>query len=184
MRGRLWEGKRARCRSARNKAEAKPWKLLLWTAVAGLIFGLIGFGEIAEDWLRVARNSLHWHKASGDIVLVKIDDQSLRKIGRWPWPRRYHARLIDQLTRAGAKRIFFDISFFGPTNDADDRAFADALAALRAEVILAARTRSGPDRRTAGRSSPLPEFAQRMRSSAHQRGTTIIRMRSGDCPTR
>ena len=44
-----------------SKAEPKPWKLLLWTALAGLIFGLIGFGEIAEDWLRVARNSLHWH---------------------------------------------------------------------------------------------------------------------------
>ena len=56
---------------ANSVAEAPPWKLLLWTAVAGLIFGLIGFGEIAEDWLRVARNRLHWHEASGDVVLVK-----------------------------------------------------------------------------------------------------------------
>ena len=35
----------------------KPWKLLLWTAVAGLIFGLIGAGEYFEDMLRVARNN-------------------------------------------------------------------------------------------------------------------------------
>jgi hypothetical protein len=42
---------------------------------AGLLFGLIGFGEIAEDALRAGRDRLHWHKASGDIVLVKIDDQ-------------------------------------------------------------------------------------------------------------
>ena len=56
------------------------------------IFGLIGFGEIAEDWLRVARNSFHKHHASGDIVVVKIDDQSLREVGNWPWPRRYRRR--------------------------------------------------------------------------------------------
>jgi len=64
------------------RPKLKPWKLLLWTAVAGLIFGLIGFGEIAEDWLRVARNHFHRHDASGQIVFVKIDDASLQKIGR------------------------------------------------------------------------------------------------------
>jgi hypothetical protein len=29
-----------------EKPEPKPWRLLLWTAVAGLIFGLIGAGEV------------------------------------------------------------------------------------------------------------------------------------------
>jgi CHASE2 domain-containing sensor protein len=81
-----------------HKTEGRPWRLLLWTALAGLIFGLIGAGEIAEYPLRTVRNSLHWHDASGNIVLVKIDSQSLRKVGRWPWPRRYHAR-SDELVR-------------------------------------------------------------------------------------
>jgi CHASE2 domain-containing sensor protein len=88
-----------------------PLKLLLWTAIAGLFFGLISFGSIAEDLLRTSRNSLHWHKASGDVVLVKIDDPSLRQVGRWPWPRRRHAELTDALSKAGAKRIFYDIAF-------------------------------------------------------------------------
>ena len=123
--------------------EEKPWKLLLWTALAGLIFGLIGFGEVAEDSLRAGRNSLHWHRASGDIVLVKIDDASLREVGRWPWPRRYHADLIDHLTQAGAKQIFVDIGFFGATDQADDQALADALKRSQ-RVVLAARTRAGP----------------------------------------
>ena len=61
-----------------------PWKLLLWTAIAGLIFGLIGAGEIAEDALRTVRDNFHSHKASGNIVLVKIDDEALRQVGRWP----------------------------------------------------------------------------------------------------
>ena len=66
----------------------KPWKLLLWTAVAGLIFGLIGAGEFFEDLLRVTRNNLHMHNASGQVVVIKIDDQALRAYGNWPWPRQ------------------------------------------------------------------------------------------------
>src|SRR4051812_6436179 len=102
-------------------------KLLLWAALAGLIFGLIGFGDILEGTLRTGRNSLHWHKTSGQIVLVKIDDKSLEQVGHWPWPRRYHARLADRLTAAGARKILFDVTFTGATNPTDDRAFADAM---------------------------------------------------------
>ena len=58
--------------------DSSPWKLLSWTAALGLMFGLVGFGEIAEDWLRVARNNFHPGKASGEIVLVTIDDKSLQ----------------------------------------------------------------------------------------------------------
>lgn len=71
-----------------QKSESTPWKMLLWTAIAGLIFGLIGFGELPEDLLRTSRNGLHPHNASGEIVFVSIDDRSMSEIGRWPWPRR------------------------------------------------------------------------------------------------
>ena len=139
-----------------HKTEGRPWKLLLWTAVAGLIFGLL-FSD-AENLLRTARNSLHWHKASGDIVLIKIDSASVRKVGRWPWPRRYHAQLTNALSDAGSKRIFFDISFFGATDPADDRAFAEALK-RSGRVILATRTRSGPQAGTEQEGTPLPDLA-------------------------
>ena len=100
-----------------QKIERAPWKPLLWIAIAGLIFGVLGLGEIGDDVLRTGRNALHWHKASGDIVVVEIDNDSLRKVGRWPWPRRYHAQLLDALTEAGAKRVFFDIQLYGPSSE-------------------------------------------------------------------
>jgi CHASE2 domain-containing sensor protein len=127
-----------------HSLEHKPWKLLLWTALAGLIFGLIGFGEIAEDWLRVARNSFHMHKASGQVVMVKFDDHALRAYGNWPWPRRRQAELIDRLSGAGAKQILFDINFSYPSNPADDRSFADAIR-RSGRVVLGTRTRAGID---------------------------------------
>jgi serine/threonine-protein kinase len=39
------------------------------------------------------------------IAVIAIDDQSIASIGRWPWPRAVHARLIDELTGAKAKTI-------------------------------------------------------------------------------
>lgn len=146
---------------AKEKAistERRPWKLLLWTAIAGLIFGLIGFGELPEDLLRSARNDLHRHHASGDIVIVTFDDQALRQIGRWPWPRSAHAALVDQLTRAGAKRIFFDVNFFAGSEPSGDRAFADALR-RSGRVVLAARTRTPGVAAVEQDGLPAPMFA-------------------------
>ena len=108
-------------------SEPAPWKLLLWTAIAGLVFGLIGFGEIAEDYLRSTRNSLHPRRASGDIVLVLIDDESLRQVGNWPWRRQQDAVLLDRLTASRANRIFMDINLSFPSTPQDDTALAGAL---------------------------------------------------------
>ncbi|HEU5286226.1 MAG TPA: EAL domain-containing protein [Sphingomicrobium sp.] len=127
----------------KHKSEPSPSRLLLWVAIAGLIFGLIGFGELPEDVLRAGRNSLHPHKASGDIVLVQIDDRSLRELGRWPWPRRFHAQLTDKLTAAGAQRIFFDVMFENRSNAADDAMLAAAIE-RSGRVTLPVRLRSGP----------------------------------------
>ena len=110
-----------------QKGETPRWKLLLWTAVAAFIFGLIGAGELPEDMLRVGRNTLHPHKASGDIVLVAIDGRSLRDVGQWPWARRQHANMTTKLSDAGAKRIFFDLDFAGRSTPADDALLKQAI---------------------------------------------------------
>ena len=119
-----------------KKGEPSRWKLLLWTAVAALVFGLIGLGEVPEDMLRLSRNKFHTHKASGDIVFVAIDDHSLREVGRWPWSRRYHARIIDRLSEAGAKRTFIDIIINGRSTPTDDNLFVRSIDKAR-NVTLA-----------------------------------------------
>ena len=141
-----------------------PWRTLLWIAIAGLIFGAIGLGEIAEDVLRTARNSLHQHKASGDIVLVKIDNDSVKKIGRWPWPRRFHAQLTDSLTAAGAKRIFFDLQFYSASDRSEDVAFAEAIKRSGRVVLpVNGSVHSGAPRLD---QPPLPMFAKDARLAA------------------
>jgi CHASE2 domain-containing sensor protein/predicted Ser/Thr protein kinase len=54
---------------------------------------------------------------SDRIAVVAIDDQSIANIGRWPWPRDIHAKLIDQLAAAKAKTIVQTTFFFEPQID-------------------------------------------------------------------
>ncbi len=64
------------------------------------------------------------------IVIVSIDDESLAELGMWPWPRSYHARLIQILSREGAKAIGFDIIMPEASGDPGaDEALAKAAAA-------------------------------------------------------
>ena len=95
----------------------------------------------------------------GDIVLVKIDNKSLRTIGRWPWPRSTFARLTDELDQAGAERILFDLSFPGASNPADDRDFAQAIE-RSGKVVLAVRAKSGANSRLHDEVLPLPELSK------------------------
>lgn len=57
------------------------------------------------------RNALNPKLKINDVVLVKIDDSSLQKLGVWPIPRTIHAGMIDKLRDFGAKVVALDILF-------------------------------------------------------------------------
>ncbi len=42
------------------------------------------------------------------VVIINIDDDSLKAIGQWPWPRTVIAEMISSLKAMGAKSIVFD----------------------------------------------------------------------------
>lgn len=54
---------------------------------------------------------------SDRIAIIAIDDESIANIGRWPWPRDVHAKLIDQLAGVNAKTIAHTAFFFEPQTD-------------------------------------------------------------------
>jgi len=54
-------------------------------------------------------------RASQDIIIIQISDDSLKNLGEWPLPRDFHASLIEVLREYGAKAIVFDILFSEPT---------------------------------------------------------------------
>ncbi len=52
--------------------------------------------------------------AKSPVAVVDIDDQSLTKLGQWPWPRTRIADMITNLTKLGAAVIAFDVVFSEP----------------------------------------------------------------------
>lgn len=56
----------------------------------------------------------HPAKVSEDIAIVAIDDESIAKLGRWPWPRTRIAEAIKRISEAGAKVIGINIIFSEP----------------------------------------------------------------------
>src|SRR5919201_759122 len=61
---------------------------------------------------------------SDKVAVIAIDQQSIDNIGRWPWPRDTHARMIDLLAQAKAKAVGYLVFFAEPENEAINRTLA------------------------------------------------------------
>ncbi|MGH8693235.1 MAG: CHASE2 domain-containing protein, partial [Burkholderiales bacterium] len=57
------------------------------------------------------------HAPSQRVAVIAIDDRSIANIGRWPWPREIHAKMIGNLKQAGAKVVGYASFFFEPQVD-------------------------------------------------------------------
>lgn len=70
------------------------------------------------------------------VVLVLIDEESLQKYGRWPWPRALLAQLNTNLAEAGASAIGLDILLSEPESAEADSALAQSFRASGRTVIV------------------------------------------------
>lgn len=61
------------------------------------------------------------------IRVVEIDDDSLAKLGRWPWPRARLGQMIEKIAQAGAAVVALDILLYDPGDPADDASLAKAM---------------------------------------------------------
>jgi CHASE2 domain-containing sensor protein len=83
----------------------KDWFLGLVVSLVLLFMGgtqiIQGFERSAYDWgVRASSQT-----PSDKVVVIAIDDASIRNIGRWPWSREVHAKMTDTLANAKAKVI-------------------------------------------------------------------------------
>lgn len=69
-----------------------------------------------------------------DIVVIGIDDKSIRKIGPFPWKRDIHAKLIEKLKFA--KTVGIDLLFDFPSDPDEDRKLAKALSENERTVLV------------------------------------------------
>ncbi len=56
-------------------------------------------------------NRLLPREKSDQVVIIDLDEESIQKIGQWPWPRTIVADMVSNLHDIGAKVIAFDMVF-------------------------------------------------------------------------
>src|SRR5918996_3431351 len=56
------------------------------------------------------------------VKIVDVDDESLARIGQWPWPRTHLADLVERLAASGAAAIAFDVVFAEPDRSSPEQA--------------------------------------------------------------
>jgi serine/threonine-protein kinase len=92
--------------------------LLLTILVVGFFYFQVPFFERTEMGLYDLRAKLRQDpqigKRGDEVVIVAIDDDSINKIGRWPWPRSRVSEMITQLTAYEPKVIGLNILFSEP----------------------------------------------------------------------
>lgn len=66
------------------------------------------FDNKIKDYMFIARGK---QKDSGSVVIIDIDEKSLKDLGQWPWSRNKIAKVLENLTLAGVGVIGFDIVF-------------------------------------------------------------------------
>src|SRR5262247_565668 len=95
----------------------KDWFLGLAVSLVLLFAGnsqlIQGLERSAYDWGVKASS----RAPSDKIAIIAIDKQSIDNIGRWPWSREIHAKMIDRLAAAKAKVIGYAVFFSEPQID-------------------------------------------------------------------
>jgi len=78
-----------------------------------LFFFLLVWGplESLERSFYDLRVSMNVKPTTAPIAVVVIDDASITKLGRWPWPRAYIGTMVNLLDASGAKVIGLDIIY-------------------------------------------------------------------------
>ena len=54
------------------------------------------------------------------VAVVTIDDESIKKVGQYPWPRSIYAKLLRKLFQRGVKVVALDVMFYEPSRPEED----------------------------------------------------------------
>ncbi|MBE9180356.1 CHASE2 domain-containing protein [Oculatella sp. LEGE 06141] len=120
------------------------WYLLPGLLSAGAIALLSGLGAFQPLDHMAYRQlfRLRGNLAIDDrIVVVAIDEASLVRFGRFPWPRHHYVTLLDRLTQARAGVVAFDLIWSEPS--ADDAELAAAMTRQGRVVLAVAQAANG-----------------------------------------
>src|SRR6185436_10377187 len=106
----------------------------VWKAdwfLGALVVALFALFSATSDWIPGLERKAYdaalqaaSRPPSDKVAVIAIDQQSIDNIGRWPWPRDLHARMIDLLAKARARAVGYLVFFSEPENERINRTLA------------------------------------------------------------
>jgi len=157
-----------------TRSGKRPVAFAELAALAALIVGLallLSYSDWLWRWDRVFYDTqlrLWQRPPADDIVIVAIDETTLRELGRWPWSRAVHAALLDRLKNEQPKAVAFDVIFAEPDlqHPLDDAKFITAVrnsGRVGLPVLMEQPRRDGQPIET----MPFPELASVAAAMGH-----------------
>lgn len=96
--------------------------LLMVFGIAAIQFAAIpGFDRLGLMVFDTYQNAAPRAYQDAGVRIIDIDEESVERLGQWPWPRTEIARLTQTLSDAGAAAIAFDIVFSEPDRTSPDQ---------------------------------------------------------------
>jgi len=96
-------------------------RYLVGIAAAAITLALVLFGQLewleyrSLDWLFEFRGALFERlkvsPPTSPIVIIEIDESSIRELGAWPFRRAMHAQLLDRISAWKPLVIGVDVIF-------------------------------------------------------------------------
>src|SRR5262249_60275107 len=93
------------------------WRLIALGFLVSLVVGALYarppslLGYLDQRVYDVLLRSSHHGDLSGRIVVVDVDENSLARLGRWPWPRTRLAQRLAPIRELGAVRGALGLEF-------------------------------------------------------------------------
>ena len=115
------------------------WELFITVCTCLVLFQTSFFPWLSDVGLDILFKTRGIKQTSQSIVIVGIDESSLRKYGPWPFPRSTHALLLDKLN--DAKVIGFDLIF--SYSNSEDKNLSEALDSAPPVVMAIASNYQG-----------------------------------------
>ena len=119
-------------------------------------------GLYTRDALMRTRGAM---AAPGEIAIIAIDDLSIARFGRFPWPRTLTAHALDKIASAQPKVIGVGVLYSDTTTEADDTALAQSIKNAGNVVVAAQLANDGQSQSHWLR--PLPAIEQSAAAVGH-----------------
>ncbi len=128
-------------------------------AIISAFSGEAGRRAVFDTWQVAAPREI----TSDNVVVVLVDDSSVREVGEWPWLRYQMAQLIERIALAEPAAIGIDVYFTQPDP-------------TRPEAFASAYLPEEMDAETRARVLTLPNWDEALRAAVQRNPTVLARV--------